>query len=145
MDAIEVLTSDHEKVRKLFDDFRNAADEDDEAEMRSLQRQIFDELETHTRIEEQVFYPAVRDLDEEELDETIDESLQEHHVVDVLIREIRELKDMDVFKAKMTVLIENVEHHADEEEDEMFPEVRERMSQDELDELGARLEAAKSG
>lgn len=145
MDAIQLLTSDHENVRKLFDQFRSAAEEDDESEMRSIQEQIFDELETHTRIEEQVFYPAIRDLDGEELDDTVDESLQEHHVVDVLMREIRVLKDLDVYKAKMTVLIENVEHHADEEEDEMFPDVRERMSQEELDELGSRLKAAKSG
>lgn len=143
MDAIELLTADHDRVRELFAEFRSAAEADDETKMRSVQEKIFDELETHTRIEEEIFYPAVREEDEE-LEDDVAEGLQEHHVVDVLMREVRELKDMDVFKAKMTVLIENVEHHADEEEEEMFPEVRQRMSDSELEELGKQLEAAKS-
>lgn len=143
MDAIELLTADHDRVRELFAEFRSAAEADDETKMRSVQEKIFDELETHTRIEEEIFYPAVREEDEE-LEDDVAEGLQEHHVVDVLMREVRELKDMDVFKAKMTVLIENVEHHADEEEEEMFPEVRQRMSESELEELGKQLEAAKS-
>ncbi len=143
MDAIKLLTSDHDEVRGLFDQFRTAKEKNDGERMHDLQRQIFDELETHTRIEEDIFYPAVRDLGDDDLTETVTEGKQEHHVVDVLMREIRELSDQEIFQAKMTVLMENVEHHADEEESELFPELREKMTQERLDELGRELEAAK--
>ena len=144
MDAIELLTADHDTVRELFDQFRAAHESGDEQRQRDLQKQIFDELETHTRIEEDIFYPAVKALDVDDLTETVDEGVQEHHVVKVLMREIPDLRDNDVFVAKMTVLIENVEHHAEEEEKEMFPDLREQMDQQRLDELGRELEAAKS-
>jgi hemerythrin superfamily protein len=144
MDAIELLTSDHDEVREMFEQFRAAKEAEDTGQMRSLQQQIFDELETHTRIEEDVFYPAVKALGVEDLTETVGEGIQEHHVVKVLMREIRDLSDQEVFEAKMTVLMENVEHHAEEEESEMFPDLREHMSDQQLDELGSELEAAKA-
>lgn len=143
MDALELLTSDHDTVRGLFDRFRTAKENGDDEEMKSLQEQIFSELETHTRIEEEIFYPELRALDADELDDEVAESVQEHHVVKVLMREISDLSSDEVFEAKMTVLIENVEHHAEEEEEDMFPDVRERMSSEQLEDLGRRLEAAK--
>jgi hemerythrin superfamily protein len=143
MDAITLLTNDHDEVRSLFEQFRTANEAEDTARMKELQKQIFSELETHTRIEEDIFYPAVRDTDEEELAETVDEGVQEHHVVKVLMREIEDVSGEDTFVAKMKVLMENVEHHAEEEETDMFPDLRERMSQQRLDELGAEMEAAK--
>ena len=142
-DAIDLLTSDHDVVRELFEEFR-AAKEGDRGELRPLQARIFEELETHTRIEEEIFYPAVRDLDVDELREAVDESIQEHHVVKVLMREIADITGEDVFVAKMTVLIENVEHHADEEESDMFPQVRSHMGDEALEELGRALADAKS-
>ena len=143
MDAIKLLTDDHDTVRGLFDRFRAASESGDESQERELQQQIFDELETHTRIEEDIFYPAVKNLGVDDLTETVDEGVQEHHVVKVLMREIGDLSDHDVFTAKMTVLIENVEHHAEEEETEMFPELRKHMDQPRLEELGDELAAAK--
>lgn len=143
MDAITLLTTDHDEVRSLFEQFRTANEAEDMSRMKELQKQIFSELETHTRIEEDIFYPAVRDTDEEELAETVDEGVQEHHVVKVLMREIEDVAGDDTFIAKMKVLMENVEHHAEEEETDMFPDLRERMSQQRLDELGAQMEAAK--
>lgn len=143
MDAIELLKADHDEVRALFEQFRQAQEAEDSERMKELQKQIFSELETHTRIEEEIFYPAVRSADEEELGETVDEGVQEHHVVKVLMREIEDVSGEDTFVAKMKVLMENVEHHADEEESEMFPDVREKMDQARLEELGAELEAAK--
>ena len=143
MDAITLLTNDHDEVRSLFEQFRTANEADDMPRMKELQKQIFSELETHTRIEEDIFYPAVKDTDEEELAETVDDGVQEHHVVKVLMREIEDVSGDDTFIAKMKVLIENVEHHAEEEETDMFPDLRERMSQQRLDELGAEMEAAK--
>jgi hemerythrin superfamily protein len=144
MDALELLTTDHQKVRELFDEFRTAKEADDEQTMQRLRQQIFEELETHTRIEEDIFYPAVKALEIDELTEVVDEGIQEHHVVKVLMREIEGLSDTTIFEAKMTVLMENVEHHADEEESEMFPDVREHMDDQRLVELGAELEDAKA-
>lgn len=143
MDAMTLLTTDHDEVRDLFEQFRSAHDAEDMARMKELQKEIFSELKTHTRIEEDIFYPAVRDTDEEELTETVDEGVQEHHVVKVLMREIEEVSGDDTFTAKMKVLMENVEHHAEEEETDMFPDLRKRMSQERLDELGAEMAAAK--
>jgi hemerythrin superfamily protein len=105
---------------------------------------VFAELEVHTAIEEEIFYPAVRQAGGEELNETTDESVEEHHVVDLLMSEIRSLDaGDDAFVAKMTVLMENVEHHASEEEDEMFPKVRELLDEQRLEALGQELERAK--
>lgn len=144
MDALELLKSDHDKVRGLFNDFRSAAEQDDAARMGELCSEVFNELTVHTSIEEEIFYPAVREAGGEELNEQTDESWEEHHVVDVLMEEIRALDPGDAaFKAKMTVLMENVEHHAQEEEDEMFPQVRELMSNDDLQAMGQKLQEAK--
>ena len=143
MDAIELLKKDHDEVRALFEQFRQAGEAEDMDRMKQLQKQIFSELETHTRIEEDIFYPAVKDTDDEELVENVDEGVQEHHVVKVLMREIEEVSGDDTFQAKMKVLMENVEHHADEEEEEMFPDLRTRFDQARLDELGRELEAAR--
>lgn len=143
MDAIELLTADHNEVRALFEQFKQAKEADDMDRMRQVQKEIFSELETHTRIEEDIFYPAVRETEDEDLTETVAEGVQEHHVVKVLMREIEDVSGEETFASKMTVLIENVEHHADEEESEMFPELREKMGEARLQELGAELEAAK--
>ncbi len=143
MDAIELLTKDHNEVRTLFSQFQAAQEADDADRMAAVADTIFDELEVHTTIEEEIFYPAIRGEDEE-LDETVDESLQEHHVVDVLMNEMRDLTPgADEWVAKMTVLIENVEHHAGEEEDEMFPDVREQLTENRIQELGDELAARK--
>src|SRR5215207_6018972 len=112
MDAIDLLTHDHDEVRALFERFRNAHEQEDSDEMRTVASSIFEELEVHTTIEEEIFYPAVHDQSED-LAEVVDEGLQEHHVVDVLMNEARELQVGDeAWVAKVTVLMENVEHHA---------------------------------
>ena len=143
MDAIELLTQDHNEVRSLFEQFKSAHEAEDTETMKEVAGKVFDELEVHTTIEEEVFYPAVHDKSDE-LAETVDEGLQEHHVVDVLMNEMRDLEaGDDEWVAKMTVLIENVEHHADEEEEELFPEVREELGEDRVQQLGQELEQAK--
>ena len=143
MDAIQLLKSDHDEVRSLFQRFKQAKEAEDSAQMRQLQKEIFSELEDHTRIEEDIFYPAVRELDDEDLTETVAEGIQEHHVVKVLMREIEDAAKDETFESKMTVLMENVEHHAGEEEDELFPELRQKMGEPRLQELGAEMESAK--
>lgn len=143
MDALKLLHHDHERIGDLFADFKSAKDADDSPRMHSLHASIFEELETHNRIEENVFYPAVRDLDGE-VSDTVAEGIQEHHVVKVLMREIEPLKGEDTFVAKMTMLIENVEHHIEEEESELFTPVRKKMTAAQLDQLGDELDAAKA-
>ncbi len=144
MNAIEVLASDHHKVRRLFVDFRAAAEAKDAAKMGELVADIFTELDRHTAIEERIFYPAVKEAGGEELAEQTGHSREEHHSVDLLMAEIRTLDPGDdAFSSKMKVLMESVEHHAGEEEKEMFPKVQELFSADELEELGERLSREK--
>jgi hemerythrin superfamily protein len=140
MDALELLKHDHEMVKRLF---KKAGSTQDEKEKRKIFREINSELETHARIEESVFYPAMQ---EQELKEMVLESLQEHKQVKALLREIKNLKSgSDKFEPKLQVLMDNVQHHAEEEEEgKMFPKIREIESQQSLEMLGEQLEAAKN-
>ncbi len=143
MDALELLIADHNRVRGLFTRFQ-AAEGSNDAQAAKLAAMIFEELEVHTKIEEEIFYPPVRKLNEE-LHELVTEGVEEHHVVDTLMAEIKALSPSDEeWAAKLKVLIENVEHHADEEEEEMFPKVRKAMGNDARQDLGQRLEAKKA-
>jgi hemerythrin-like domain-containing protein len=144
MDALKLLTADHNRVRGLFTRFRSAEESGDTETMASLYPEIDHELEVHTDIEETVFYPWAHGLSEDIAD-VVDEGIEEHHVAKVLQGEIRDLSPGDdTWVAKMTVLIENVEHHAEEEEAEMFPPLRSRLSEDHLESVGQRLEARKA-
>ena len=141
MDALELLKEDHQKVKELFEEAEGA---EDEKEKRKLFDEIQTELETHARIEESVFYPAMEKR--EELKDMVLESIEEHKQVKTLLREIDNLKaDSEKFEPKLKVLMENVEHHAEEEEEgKMFPKVRQLFSQQDLESLGQELEAAKN-
>lgn len=144
MNALDLLIADHNQVRGLFSRFQEAMERDETDAAAVLATRIAEELEVHTAIEEEIFYPTVHDLDGE-TGEAVDEGIEEHHVVDRLLAEIKTLDpSSDQWRAKTTVLIENVEHHADEEETELFPHVRGLMSATDLETLGERLEAAKA-
>jgi hemerythrin superfamily protein len=141
--ALDLLIADHNRVRGLFAQFKEAHDNDDVQAMSAVALKIFKDLEVHTTIEEEIFYPEVHDTDDD-IAETVDEGVQEHHVVKVLMAEIKQLPDGDdEWAAKMQVLIENVEHHAGEEESEMFPPLRSKLPSDRLEDLGERLEERK--
>lgn len=143
MDALELLKSDHDTVRQLFSQFNQAKEAGNTEQMRSVQQQIFSELEVHTAIEEEIFYPEAEAIGGE-AEDLVKEGEEEHHVVDVLMEEISALSPNDeAFVPKMTVLIENVEHHAEEEETELFPKLRETFGNDRLQAMGAKLEEAK--
>ena len=143
MDALQVLKADHEVVRSLFEEFKKAKENDETSRLAELQRTIFRELEVHTSIEEEVFYPEAKQVGEE-AEELIAEGIEEHHVVKVLMGEIEQLEPSDeAWVAKMTVLIENVEHHADEEEEELFPKLSKVFGDDRLEAMGEKLQAAK--
>jgi hemerythrin-like domain-containing protein len=100
------------------------------------------ELEVHARIEEQIFYPAIKEAKETH-DITL-EAFEEHRVVKRLLSELEAMPVTDErWGAKLKVLKENVEHHVEEEEDEMFKSARKVLSKEQVDELGARMEAAR--
>ena len=106
---------------------------------------IVEELSRHAAIEEQVFYPVVRATMPDAEDMTL-ESLEEHHVVKWLLSELDRMDPTDErFTAKTTVLIENVRHHVEEEEDDLFPKVRDEFGRRALQDLGAALQDAKAG
>jgi iron-sulfur cluster repair protein YtfE (RIC family) len=140
MDALELLKQDHAKVKELLEQAESA---EQSKERTAIFDKIKDELETHARIEENVFYPAVQK--NEELKDMVLESIEEHKQVKTLLREMDNLSnESEKFEPKLKVLKENVEHHAEEEEEgKMFPKVRKLFSSIELQELGAELEAAK--
>ena len=143
MDAISILIGDHNRVRGLFARFKAAEEKDDSVTMKTLASKIFEELEVHTTIEEEVFYPAVKDADEE-VSDLVDEGLEEHHVAKTLMGEAKSETEAgsDQWVAKLKVLIENVDHHVDEEEEEMFPKLRSKMAS-QLEEMAPKLEALK--
>lgn len=143
MDALSLLTTDHNRVRGLFARFEEADDADDLETMQAIAAQIRQELEVHTTIEEEIFYPAVRVLEDEILD-VVAEGIEEHHQVQVLLGELNAVDPADpAWKAKWKVVIEDVEHHAEEEESELFPEVSKEVDRDRLEEIGAQLDRRK--
>jgi len=138
MDALEILKQDHAKVKKLFDKTETA----DDREQKRIFSQIKTELEIHAHLEENIFYPAMQR--HEGLKEMVAESLKEHNAMKALLQEMATLHAREDFEDKLEELIDNVEHHAeDEEEGKMFPKVRELVSANELQKLGAQLQAAK--
>ena len=143
MDALSLLTADHNRVRGLFKRFKAAEGEND-AQAARLATMIFEELMVHTRVEEEIFYPAVTKISDE-IHELVTEGVEEHHVVDTLMEEAKTLTPADEeWAAKIKVLIENVEHHADEEEQDMFPMVRKAMDDNARAQLGQQMEARKA-
>ncbi len=141
-DAIVLLKNDHKEIRKLFRAFQKAGDQAFVEKGRLVNR-IIELLTVHTYIENEVMYPRVREL-LPELEDDVLESYEEHHVADVLVVELSAMKPKDErFTAKTTVLIENVDHHIDEEENDWFPKVREGLGRKVLQDLGAEMLAAK--
>ena len=141
-DAIVLLKADHKDILKAFKDFEKAG-ENAHATKGKLVDRIIELLTVHTYIENEVMYPRVRAL-LPDLEDDVLESYEEHHVADVLVMELHQMTPKDErFDAKTTVLIENVTHHMDEEEQDWFPKVREGLSRTQLREIGAELAAAK--
>jgi hemerythrin superfamily protein len=142
VEATKLLEQDHKEVEGLFKKFEEAGDQAYKTKQ-ELADKIIEELTIHAEIEEEIFYPAVKSEVDAAEDE-VAEAVEEHHVAETLMEEIKGLTPEDEqFDAKVTVLIESVRHHKDEEENEMFPKVRKAFSSEELEQLGARLEAAK--
>ncbi|MEO3821011.1 hemerythrin domain-containing protein [Plantactinospora sp. B24E8] len=130
-DAIVLLKEDHKEIRKLFKEFQDAG-ENATKRKGELVEQILEALTVHTYIENECMYPATREL-LPDLEDDVLESYEEHHVADLLCAELAAMSpDDERFDAKVTVLIENVTHHIEEEEDEWFPKVREGLGRRKL-------------
>jgi hemerythrin superfamily protein len=142
MDAITLLKADHKEVEKLFKTYEKLGDRAIQTKHDTATK-IIKALSVHAAIEEQVFYPAVR-KEVEGTDDEVLEAVEEHHIVKWVLSEINDLDPSDErYDAKVTVLIENVRHHVEEEETEMFPQVRLALGRARLGEIGAALEEAK--
>jgi hemerythrin-like domain-containing protein len=143
-DAIALLKEDHRKVRALLSELEDTT-ERASAKREELLATIEQELTIHTKIEEDIFYPAFRDAAEKKDDKDLYyEAVEEHHVVDLVLPEIKETDaDSEEFGAKAKVLKDLVEHHAEEEETEMFPRAQKLMDREELIRLGGELAQAK--
>ncbi|MGI9023801.1 MAG: hemerythrin domain-containing protein, partial [Acidimicrobiales bacterium] len=131
MDAIALLRNDHRTVERLFKQFEKAGPNAHKTK-RQVADRIVEELSVHAVIEEQVFYPAVREAVPDAEDDVL-EGLEEHHLVKWTLAEVETMDpEHERFVPKMTVLIENVRHHVEEEEGELFPTVREAMTRKQL-------------
>jgi hemerythrin superfamily protein len=142
-DAIVMLKNDHRQIKRLFREFERAGDNAVKAKGAIVDRML-QALTVHTYIENEGMYPAVRQM-LPDLEDDILESYEEHHVADVLCVELAAMApDNERFDAKVTVLIENVEHHIEEEEDEWFPKVREGLGRKRLQQIGADMERLRA-
>ena len=138
-DAIVLLKNDHKETKKTYRAFKKLGDNADKEKGRPVRLEI-ELLTVSTYIENEVMYPRVREL-LPDLEDDVLESYEEHHVADVLVMELSGMKpDNERFTAKTTVLIENVRHHMDEEEEEWFPQVRDGLGRKTLQEIGAEME-----
>lgn len=136
MDLYDVITGHHDDLRKMFDRYGNA--ESDGAKL-GLLGGIRQHLVAHSDAEEEIVYSHLRSLGD--LDEEIAEGIEEHHVADVLLAELDGLEPSDeAFGAKLEVLEENVRHHLEEEEDELFAEMRKRLDADTSSDLAERYQ-----
>ena len=138
MDAFNLLKADHRKVEKLFSQLESAQGQ---AKLRVFE-QIKAELELHTHIEEKIFYPAL-EKPKQTHDLTL-EAYEEHDVVKNLLKELGRARTAnEEWEAKAKVLQENVEHHVEEEENELFVKAQQALGEEEIEALGARMEDEK--
>ena len=140
--AIEMLTADHDKVKDLFEQYDDAKEGDDD-DKRALATQICSELKVHAQVEEELFYPWLRDNLGEDDTDLVDEAAVEHQTAKDLIAQIEGAAEVDeMYDAKVKVLGEYIDHHVEEEEGEIFPKVS--GMREELDELGQAMMARKT-
>jgi hemerythrin-like domain-containing protein len=138
MDAVKLLKDDHDTVKGLLDKLDSTTGRGVKTRAELLGR-IKAELEVHEAIEEEIFYPALRE--HAEAKEIVLEGYEEHSVVDTLLGELEETPfDDETWGAKATVMKENLEHHIEEEEGDMFPQARELLGSEGLAELGTRMQ-----
>jgi len=142
MDATELLTKDHEAVRQLFEEFESGESNDSKLDAYEDLRQ---QLLIHARIEEEIFYPAIREADPGKAENPVKEALTEHQQVKQMLAKLDEMAaevDAD-FDESVKQLAKSVEHHVQEEENDIFRVAR-KMGKQQLGELGDRLQQRKN-
>ena len=145
MDAITLLKEDHQKVKKLMGELEKTTERGVKTR-EELFTKLVTELTVHEKIEEQIFYPRVKEqATTKKVEEMIAESYEEHHFVDTVKAELEDTPfEAEEWAAKFKVMKENVEHHAfEEEEEKLFPKVQKIFSKDELEEMGTEMEELK--
>jgi hypothetical protein len=137
MNAIDLLKKQHREVEELFEEFEDAGENAKKTKER-LCRDISDRLAVHAEIEEKLFYPEAK---QENTEEVLRESVEEHLSMKRILADLIDAGiDDEQFEPRMKVLKEQVEHHVEEEEKELFPKVRKACSKEELEDLGNRME-----
>lgn len=140
MNALTLLKDDHDKLKKLL---KEGEKKDSVQDRRSMLTEIAHEFRVHERIEEEIFYPALKQHPRAR--DIVLEGYQEHHVVDLLLRELEGMPPSDErWAPKLKVLTENVEHHIEEEEDDMFKKAKKIFDDEQLNSLGNQMEEMKS-
>ena len=145
MDALTLLEQDHQKVKKLMGELEKTTERAVKTR-EQLFNKLVEELTIHEQIEERIFYPEVKErATSKQLQELVAESYEEHHFVDIVKAEIENTAfDSEEWAPKFKVMMENIEHHAfEEEEGKMFPKVRRAFKKDELEDMGARMAELK--
>ena len=141
MDALKLLKEDHRKVKKLLGELESTTERGVKTRQ-ELFSKVTQELVVHEAIEEEIFYPALKDHPKTK--EITLEAYEEHHVVDTVMAEIEGVAfDDETWGAKFTVMKENLEHHIEEEEGEMFEQTKQAFDPDELERLGESMAARK--
>ncbi len=139
VNALDLIKTDHDKMKDLLEE---ALDTDEAGERVDLLHEIRNELMARERMEEDVFYPALRE--HAKAKDIVLEGYEEHHVIDMILDELLDVPgESDQWKAKLKVLQENIEHHIEEEEGVMFKKARQAFEKEQLEELGARMQASK--
>jgi hypothetical protein len=138
MNALTLLEDDHQDIKQLL----NKADDTTERAIKTraaLLHEIGVKLTAHEKIEEDIFYPALKEHPKAK--DIVLEGYQEHHVVDLIMSELKDLDENDeTWGAKFAVMKENIEHHIKEEEGEMFSKARDAFNAEELNDLGDQME-----
>ena len=141
MDALELLKHDHDNMKKLFDE---ALENDDPGARAQVLHRIRAELMAHERMEEDVFFPALR-AGGEKAKELLLEGYEDHSIIEVILDELLEVpEEAEHWQAKLKVLKANLEQHIEEEEGEMFKRAKEALGKETLEELGKKMAAVKT-
>jgi len=141
MNAIQLLKDDHKKVSALFEQLEPTTERAEKAR-EELFGKLKQELDIHAKIEESIFYPAIKQAAETR--DIVMEGFEEHHVIKILLKELDSMPvGTEQWTAKLKVLKENVEHHVEEEEGEMFPKSKDVLETQQIDQLGAQMEEMK--
>lgn len=145
MNALTLLQEDHRKVKKLMQEIEKTTERGVKTR-EELFTKLVEELTVHEQIEEQIFYPQVRErARSKKLEDLVTEAYEEHHFVNMVKAEIEGTPfESEEWAAKFKVMMENIEHHADEEEEgKMFPKVRQVFDEGELVDMGEQMSELK--